>query len=132
MPICPSCKKDSLIYVPWLGQMWKCGKCEYQGPVVIEMAERGLQTLLRKIPKGKVTTYKILAEKLGVHQRAIAAMLRKNNPKAAPCYKVVLDSGKVGGYSGVGGVKGKIRLLRQDGVEVEKGKIDLGSFLFEF
>lgn len=105
--------------------MWKCRKCEYQGPVVIEMNERGLQALLRKIPRGKVTTYKILAEKLGVHQRAVAAMLRKNDPKAAPCYKVVASNGKVGGYSGTGGIKRKIALLRADGIEVERGKIDL-------
>ena len=132
MPICPNCKKDSLIYVPWLGQMWKCRKCEYQGPIVIEMNERALQSLLRKIPKGKVTTYKILAEKLGAHQRVVAGVLRKNNPKAAPCYKVILDSGKVGGYSGAGGVKKKIKLLRADGIEIEKGKIDLNKFMFEF
>jgi len=132
MPICPSCKKDSLIYVPWLGQMWKCRKCEYQGPIVIEMSERALQSSLRKIPKGKVTTYKILAEKLGVHQRAVAGMLKRNDPKAAPCYKVVASDGKVGGYSGPGGVKKKIKLLRADGVEIEKGKIDLKKFLFEF
>ncbi len=112
--------------------MWKCRNCEYQGPVVIEMNERALQSLLRKIPRGKVTTYKILAEKLGAHQRAVAGMLRKNNPKAAPCYKVVLNSGKVGGYSGAGGVKGKIKLLRADGIEIKNGKIDLARFLFEF
>ncbi len=96
------------------------------------MNERALQSLLRKIPKGKVTTYKILAEKLGVHQRAVAAMLKKNNPKAAPCYKVILNSGKVGGYSGAGGVKGKIKLLRADGIEIEKGEIDLEKFLHKF
>lgn len=88
--------------------------------------------MLKQIPKGKVTTYKILAEKLGLHQRAAAGMLRTNDATKAPCYKVIASDGKLGGYSAQGGVKKKIMLLRKDGINVEKGKIDLEKYLYRF
>ena len=40
------------------------------------LINRKLENLLLKIPEGKVTTYKILAERLGVHPRKIAKMLK--------------------------------------------------------
>ena len=92
---------------------------------------RKMQELLRKIPKGKVTTYKIIARKLGVHPR-VAGMLLSRNDSDAPCYKVISHSGKIGGYSGRGGIKGKIKLLRKDGIIIRGNKIDLKKFLFKF
>jgi O-6-methylguanine DNA methyltransferase len=83
-----------------------------------------LYELLREVPKGKVTTYKILAKKLKIHPRTAGIFLGQNKyPKKYPCYKVVASDGKLGGYSGVGGVKKKIELLRKGGIEIEKGKI---------
>jgi len=38
-----------------------------------------LQKLLRKIPKGMITTYKILGVKLGLNPRVIGMMLSKND-----------------------------------------------------
>jgi O6-methylguanine-DNA--protein-cysteine methyltransferase len=89
-----------------------------------------LQELLLKIPKNKVTTYKILARELKIHPRAVGRLLSKNDPRKAPCYKVVYSSGKVGGYSS--GVKEKIKLLKKDGIEIRNGKVDLKRFLFDF
>lgn len=91
-----------------------------------------MQDLLKQIPKGKVTTYKILAEQLGLHQRAVSGMLRTNNATKAPCYKVISSDGKLGGYSATGGVKQKIALLRKDGIKIEKGKVDLEKYLHRF
>jgi methylated-DNA-[protein]-cysteine S-methyltransferase len=90
-----------------------------------------LQRLLRKIPKGKITTYKIIARKLRVHPR-VAGMLLSKNDSDAPCYKVINHNGKIGGYSGRGGIKGKIKLLRRDGIIIRGNKIDLKKFLFKF
>ncbi len=132
MPYCPNCRKPTMIYVPWLGQMWSCQSCGYQGPIVIEIKRRAMQDLLKQIPKGKVTTYKILAEQLGLHQRAVSGMLRTNNATKAPCYKVISSDGKLGGYSATGGVKQKIALLRKDGIKIEKGKVDLEKYLHRF
>ncbi len=112
--------------------MWSCAQCGYQGPIVIEMKHRAMQALLKRIPKGKVTTYKILAGKLGLHQRAVASMLSANDPKEAPCHRVVASNGKVGGYSAPGGVKKKIALLKRDKIKVKNGKIDLSRYLYKF
>ena len=33
---CPVCKKkNALKFVPWLGQMYRCRFCDYQGPVAL-------------------------------------------------------------------------------------------------
>jgi len=130
MPCCPNCKKE-MPYSPWIGKSLGC-KCGYQGPVVIEIKRRALQDLLKSIPKGKITTYKILAKQLGLHQRAVAGMLRTNDATKAPCYKVIASDGSLGGYSAPGGVKKKIALLRKDGIKVENRKIDLEKYVHEF
>ena len=82
---------------------------------------------LKKVPKGKVTTYKNLAEQLGSKAyRAVGSAL-KNNPYApvVPCHRVVRTDGKVGGFMGkISGeeVAKKIVLLRNEGVEILGGK----------
>lgn len=82
-------------------------------------------SLLRKVPKGKVMTYKSIASALGMHPRAVAVALRMNtNPVKIPCYKVVHADGKIGGYSGNGGIKRKIELLENDGIKIEDGRVE--------
>lgn len=128
--LCPKCKKE-LNYLPWLGQIWECRYCGYRGVLAVEDLERKLQRLLKKIPKGKITTYKILANKLGIHQRTAGILLRKNRyPKKYPCFKVVKSDGSLGGYSR--GIRKKIGLLKKDGIEIKKRKIDLKKYLFRF
>ncbi|MBI2971071.1 MAG: MGMT family protein [Candidatus Aenigmarchaeota archaeon] len=81
--------------------------------------------LLKRIPKGKVTTYKALADACGTSPRAIGTVMRSNkNPVECPCYKVIRSDGSIGGYSGEGGIKVKIKLLKRDGVAIIKGRID--------
>ena len=67
---------------------------------------------IKKLPKGKITTYKILAEKLNSHPRAIARILATNKDKSVPCYKVIRTDGKMGGYNGLHG-KSKKELIKQ-------------------
>ncbi len=79
--------------------------------------------LLKKVPKGKVTTYKILAEKLGTKAyRAVGNAMNKNPyaPKV-PCHRVVNSDGKVGKFAS--GTKKKIQMLKKEGVEIKNGKI---------
>lgn len=91
-----------------------------------------MQRLLRKIPKGKITSYKILARKLHVHPRLMGRMLSKNDSDA-PCYKVVNHDGRLGGYTGKKGLIGKIRKLKSDGITVKNGKvIDFKKHFFYF
>jgi methylated-DNA-[protein]-cysteine S-methyltransferase len=79
--------------------------------------------LLRKIPQGKVTTYKVIAEKLGTKgYRAVGQIVGANNDiPNAPCHRVVKTDGTIGGYAL--GVDKKIAILKTEGVEVQDGKI---------
>lgn len=92
-----------------------------------------MQLLLAKIPKGKVTTYAMLAKKLRIHSRVVGKMLGKNPYGIKyPCYKVIRSDGSLGGYTSKRGVKDKIEKLKKDGIEIKKNKIDLKKFLFIF
>lgn len=76
------------------------------------------------IPKGKVMTYKTLADVFGVHPRKVAMTMKYNDmPDFFPCYKVISHSGKVSGYNSGEGESTKIKLLEADGIEVIDGKI---------
>lgn len=88
--------------------------------------------LLKKVPKGKVVTYKEIARKLGSHgYRAVGnAMNHNKDLKHIPCYKVIRSDGRVGGYAL--GVKKKIELLRKDGIVINNDKIDLKKYGWKF
>ena len=68
-----------------------------------------------KIPFGETRTYKEIAQAIGKpnSSRAVANACGKN-PYAPdiPCHRVIRTDGKLGGYSGVGGVKMKEKLLK--------------------
>ena len=76
---------------------------------------------LKKIPKGKVKTYKQVA--IGVNSpksaRAVANACAKNPyaPKI-PCHRVIRSDGGLGGYSGRGGIRQKFKLLRSEKVAI--------------
>ena len=76
---------------------------------------------LKTIPKGSVKTYKevAIALKKPKSVRAGANACGKNPyaPKI-PCHRVIRSDGGLGGYSGRGGVKTKLRLLRSEKVEI--------------
>lgn len=92
-------------------------------------------SLLTQIPEGRVTTYKALAKALGDQKaaRAIGIILNKNTElEKYPCFKVVRNDGKVGGYKL--GKGEKIRRLKREGIEVEEGEIKdfYGIFFTDF
>jgi len=89
-------------------------------------------TLLRKVPKGKVTTYKSLAEALGTKAyRAVGNAMNKN-PYApeVPCHRVISADGSLGGYAH--GLKKKIQMLKAEGIKIENNKIKLDKFEFKW
>ena len=77
--------------------------------------------ILSKIPSGKVKTYKEIAIELNKPNaaRAIANACAKNPyaPKI-PCHRVIRSDGTLGGYSGRGGIRQKLKLLRSEKVEI--------------
>ena len=75
---------------------------------------------MKKIPEGRVTTYKAIAEAIGKPRatRAIGNILKNNpNPVIVPCHRVVRSDGKIGGYAYGKDVKEK--LLEVEGVHVK-------------
>lgn len=73
---------------------------------------------LLEIPRGKVKTYSWIAKKIG-HPKAVRAVGSAvgKNPFApeVPCHRVIRSDGKLGGYSGIGGIKTKRDLLKKEG-----------------
>ena len=96
--------------------------------------------ICKKIPKGKVTTYKILAEKSGTSAYRAVGQAMRCNPYApkVPCHRVVKSDGSIGGFAGSLNpnskeVKRKIRMLKKEGVEINNNKIEnFRKFLFRF
>lgn len=79
---------------------------------------------LKKIPRGRVTTYKEIAKHLSRPGAARAVgNACKLNPDipSVPCHRVVESDGRLGGYAG--GVKKKIELLKKEGVRVRKWRV---------
>lgn len=96
--------------------------------------EKKVFILLREIPKGNISTYRILAQKIGKPNccRLIGKILASNHfTKKYPCYKIVKSNGEIGGYNR--GIKEKIILLKKDGIEIKKDKIvDFKKRLFKY
>ena len=72
---------------------------------------------ISKIPYGETRTYKDLAIAIGKPDsaRAVANACGKNPyPPIIPCHRVIRTDGKLGGYSGKGGIKTKKKLLIQE------------------
>lgn len=76
--------------------------------------------IVSKIPKGKVLTYKEVAEKAGSPKafRAVGNILSQNTDKNIPCHRVIKSDGKTGGYNGLQG-KDKLKILRKEGVKID-------------
>ena len=76
---------------------------------------------LKTIKKGTVKTYKevAIAIKNPKSSRAVANACGKNPyaPKI-PCHRVIRSDGGLGGYSGKGGIKTKLLLLRSEKVYI--------------
>ena len=73
---------------------------------------------IKKIPKGQTKTYKDIAVALKKPKssRAVANACGKNPLLIEiPCHRVIRSDGKLGGYSGKGGINQKRKLLKEDG-----------------
>ncbi|MBI4894584.1 MAG: MGMT family protein [Candidatus Aenigmarchaeota archaeon] len=97
------------------------------------LSSRVYRSLMR-VPRGKVTTYKALAESVGMKngQRAIGRIMNRNpDPIKVPCHRVVRSDRSVGGYAY--GTEKKIKLLSREGVSIKNGKIEnWNKIIFRF
>ena len=88
--------------------------------------------LLRKVPEGKVTTYKALANALNTKAyRAVGNAMNKN-PYApvVPCHRVINSNGELGGFAS--GINNKIKMLKSEGIVIENNTINLDKYEFKF
>jgi O-6-methylguanine DNA methyltransferase len=79
--------------------------------------QQKVYNIVRKIPKGKVLTYKQVAERLGDKNlaRAVGNALNKNQNSKVPCYRIIRSDGKIGGFNR--GAEKKMELLQKEGVK---------------
>ncbi len=85
--------------------------------------------IVARIPAGRVATYQDVAALAGSPgaSRAVGSAMR-NNPdmKEVPCHRVVGSTGAMHGYA-FGGVATKEAKLQDEGVVINKGKVDLSA-----
>jgi methylated-DNA-[protein]-cysteine S-methyltransferase len=78
-----------------------------------------------KIPRGWVSTYKRIANHVGIKNgaRVVGNSLARNPfPIIIPCHRAIKSNGELGGYQG--GTKMKRALLEMEGIEIsEKRKV---------
>ena len=90
--------------------------------------ERTVLVATFKIPKGRVSTYKRIADKIGKPKahRAVANALHKNplHP-IVPCHRVVRSDGRFGGEKKA--AQSRMRLVKEEGVPIEDSKVVLNK-----
>ena len=96
--------------------------------------EQKVYKKLLEVPKGKITTYGELSKAVGLKngQRAIGRIMNKNPyPVIVPCHRVIMSTGKIGGYAY--GEHIKTKMLSDEGIKIQNGKIlDLKNKIYRF
>lgn len=97
-----------------------------------------VHSLLKTVPKGRVTTYQELAKAMNTKAYRAIGQVMRSNPYApvVPCHRVVASNGMLGGFMGEKSgpkVLKKIRLLKKEGVFVHGNKVvDFDKKLWRF
>jgi methylated-DNA-[protein]-cysteine S-methyltransferase len=90
--------------------------------------ERNVLVATFRIPKGKISTYKRIAQRIGRPRayRAVANALHKNplHP-VVPCHRVVKSDGSFGGERNA--AEARRQLVKNEGVKIENGKVKICS-----
>ena len=100
-------KKDIQKY--FLGQEieWK-----FKLRIIGSSLQKKIWKELEKIPYGETKSYGFIAKKLKTSPRYVGNVCGQNKHLLiVPCHRVVRSDGKLGGFSGLGGIKLKKRLL---------------------
>ena len=92
---------------------------------------------LRRVPRGRVVTYRELARAVGCGSAQAVGQALKKNPFApeVPCHRVIKSDLRVGGFCGEtegGAVRRKVALLEAEGVVWCDGRLRDASALYRF
>ncbi len=80
-------------------------------------------SIIKKIPRGKIVTYKMIAEKLNTKNYRRIGLACKRSPgikKGIPCHRVVNSKGYLHGFNT--GIKEKKLLLEKEGIKLKRKK----------
>ncbi len=95
--------------------------------------DRMVYSCVRRIPRGKVSTYGRIAEACGSPRaaRAVGMALHRNpQPGEIPCHRVVNREGRLAPAFAFGGEDAQRRMLEAEGIKVsEDGYVDLAVHL---
>lgn len=91
----------------------------------------------RRIPRGKVSTYKLVAEAIGCRSpRAVGQALRRNPfAPVVPCHRVIRSDLTIGGFGGKTTgrlLRRKIAMLAKEGVTFIDDRLDDPNRLYHF
>ncbi len=98
------------------------------------MLKQKVYNYLLTIPKGKVVTYKQIAEYLGNPKlsRVVGNILHKNpNEKKYPCYKVVNSKGNLSKNFAFGGIEKQKEKLETENIEVINYTVALKKYQYK-
>ena len=86
--------------------------------------------LVSSVPKGKVTTYGVLARLTGINPRTVGFILHLNkDPKHIPCHRVINSKGKISSGYAFGGPDAQRKMLEKEGIKFNSsGIVDLKRF----
>lgn len=83
--------------------------------LIMKYFTKKVYDIVKKIPQGKVLTYKEVAKRAGNDKasRAVGNILNKNFDPLIPCHRVIRSDGKLGGYNK--GSERKKEILTKEG-----------------
>ena len=94
--------------------------------------DEAVYELCKRIPVGRVSTYRDVAHALGCRAyRAVGSALKKNPHAQVPCHRVISSDGSLGGFKGRREgreMELKASMLEREGVDVVDGRVDLKKF----
>ena len=99
--------------------------------LVTDSPSKRIYEAVKRIPKGKVASYRQVAAMAGNPRmcRAVGNALHHNpDPENIPCYRVVNAKGELSGAFAFGGADEQERRLAADGIPVINGKVDLEKY----
>ena len=99
--------------------------------LIADSPAKRIYEAVRRIPRGFVATYADVAEAAGDRRmaRAVGNALHKNpDPSTIPCHRVVNARGELAGEYAFGGLCKQAELLREEGVEVDEGRVNLEKY----
>ena len=85
--------------------------------------QKRVYSIVKKIPAGKVLSYKEVARRAGYPKayRAVGNVLNKNRDPKISCHRVIRSDGQIGGYAF--GAKKKMLILVKEGVKIKNSRI---------